>query len=159
MTALHIMCNVTNNGARTGVLQRLEARITPPGLATDTFVWDQFYKYLEGGRSFAKESDPHPIAVGPRDSKVLRVHFAPDDGRHRFDWRGGEYRVELQGWVNRGGRNRRPNLNAKFHFFVKEMDAVEFRDEFHHEPTAKAFPVAEWQHEAPRDQVSTIMGE
>ncbi|SRR6266571_1746611 len=41
VTAAHLMCTFVNSGARSGVLQHLEAEITPPGRTPDRFVWDQ----------------------------------------------------------------------------------------------------------------------
>lgn len=151
VTAAHLMCTLVNNGARPGVLQRLEAEITPPGRTADRFVWDQFFKYREGGYSFEKVADPHPIAVAARQSTVLFVQFRPEDGKHRFDWPGGSYRVAVSGWVNRASRKQRPHFRASFRFFVTAMEAVDFRNKFHSEPTVKAFPVVEWQREEPKD--------
>lgn len=156
VTAAHLMCTLVNSGANPGVLQRLEAEITPPGRTPDIFVWDQFFRYREGGHSFEKVADPHPIAVGARQSSVLFVQFRPEDGKHRFDWPGGRYGVAVTGWVNSASRKQRPHLKACFHFFVPEMEAVDFRSKFHHEPTVKAFPVMEWQREEPRDPLAQV---
>jgi len=154
VTAAHLMCTLVNSGARSGVLQHLEAEITPPGRTPDSFVWDQFFKYREGGYSFEKIADPHPIAVAARQSTVLFVQLRPEDGKHRFDWSGGRYRVAVTGWVNRASRKQRHHFTVSFHFVVPEMEAVDFRNKFHDEPTVKAFAVVEWQREEPPDPLA-----
>jgi hypothetical protein len=56
VAAAHLMCTVVNEGARTGVLQRLELVITPPALPADIFVWNQFFRYSDGGHALEKVS-------------------------------------------------------------------------------------------------------
>lgn len=151
VTAAHLMCTLVNSGASAGVLQRLEAEITPPGRTPDIFVWDEFFKYREGGDTFEKVADPHPIAVAARQSAVLFVQFRPEDRKNRFDWPAGRYHVAVKGWVNSASRKERPHFSVAFHFLVLEMEAVDFRNKFHHQPTVKAFPVVEWQRAETRD--------
>lgn len=144
ITALHLACTLVNHGGRTGVLQRLEAEVTPPNEQAVRFVWYEFYKYVEGGQSYQKEADPHPVAISARESKTLDVEFLCSPGQRTENWGEGRYKVVLKGWINKRERGRGANLEASFHFLVSEMFALIFSGR-QEKARAVSFPVSEWQ--------------
>ena len=74
-TKFHLMCNLVNKGTKVGTLHRLEVLVKGPSKRSIEYAWNLFYKYGDDGQTVKKEVDPHPIAVAPKDSKLVFIEF------------------------------------------------------------------------------------
>ena len=142
---LHLMCNLVNKGNKVGIVHRLEVQVLGPQNTTYNFIWNLFYKYLPGGQVVQKESDPYPVAVPQKDSKLLLVGFQ-SEAKESYKWSEGKYKFKVIGWVNRKHRLQASNLKSIFHIQITE-DIIRQASE-PTPPTSPVFitvPIIEWE--------------
>ena len=144
LSAIHLMGTVVNAGGSTGVLMRLEAELTDPAKSAHRFVWNEFYRYREGGREFEKVTDPQPVAVKPGEAVTLLVQLRPADGKPCAEWPPGESLVSVVGWVNGSGRVDKPAVSRSFHVRVDASTASALRETDSRHVVFRV-PVVEWQ--------------
>jgi hypothetical protein len=143
----HLMCNLINKTTKVGTVHRLEVRVSGPQNITCNFVWNLFYKYLPGGQTVEKETDPYPVAVPQKDSKLVLVAFQAEANQTR-KWPEGRYEFKVIGWVNRKDRLQPSNLESTFHIQITEENIRQLSQP---NPTTGPFfitvPVIEWERE------------
>lgn len=143
-SAFHLMCNLVNKTIKVGTVHRLEVRVLGPQRTTCNYIWGLFYKYLPGGQEVQKESDPYPVAVPQKDSKLLFVEFQAE-ANQSCKWPEGKYGFKVVGWVNRKHRLQSSNLKSTFQIQITE-DII--RQLSKPDPTRPIFitvPVIEWE--------------
>ena len=144
-SAFHLMCNLINKTTKAGTVHRLEVRVSDPQKATRNFVWYLFYKYSPGGQGVEKEIDPYPVAVSPKDSKLIFVGFQADLAEQKCTWPEGEYKFEVIGWVNRKHRRKSSNLKSIFHTQITEEVIRQLGKPNPNNPIYITVPVIEWE--------------
>jgi hypothetical protein len=115
----HLMCNLINKTTKVRTVHRLEVRVLGPRNITCNFVWYLFYKYLPGGQSVEKETDPYPVAVPSKDSKLVLGGFQAEANQN-CKWPEGKYEFKVIGWVNRKNRMQSSNLESIFHIQIAQ---------------------------------------
>ena len=141
----HLMCNLINKSTKVGTVHRLEVRVLGPQNTTYDYIWNLFYKYLPGGQVVQRESDPYPVAVPQKDSKLLLVGFQAE-AKQSYKWSEGKYKFKVVGWVNRKHRLQPSNLESIFHIQITE-DIIRKASEAT-PPTGPVFitvPIIEWE--------------
>lgn len=115
----HLMCNLINKTTKVRTVHRLEVRVFGPQNITCNFVWYLFYKYLPGGQSVEKDTDPYPVAVPQKDSKLVFGGFRTEANQN-CKWPEGKYEFKVIGWVNRRDRMQSSNLESIFHIEITQ---------------------------------------
>jgi hypothetical protein len=115
----HLMCNLINKTTKVRTVHRLEVRVLGPQNITYNFVWYLFYKYLPGGQSVEKDTDPYPVAVPAKDSKLVFGGFRIEANQN-YKWSEGKYEFKVLGWVNRKDHMQPSNLESTFHILVTQ---------------------------------------
>lgn len=144
-SAIHLMGTLINSGGSAGALLHLEASLCDCNRTEHRFIWDQLYRYREGGYDLIKVSDPQPIPVKAGDAVSVMIQMSPADGIIRVNWPKGQCRVALSGWVNAENRLDKPQVTKTFHVSVdaETADALRESDKSYRELRV---PVVEWQH-------------
>jgi hypothetical protein len=117
ISRLNLMFNLINKTAKVGMVHRLEVRVSGPQKNPCNFVWNLFYKYLSGGQIVEKETDPYPVAVPQKDSRLVFAGFQAEPNQSD-KWPEGRYEFKVIGWVNRKDHRQRSNLKSIFHIQV-----------------------------------------
>jgi len=144
VSKFHLMCNLVNKSSKTGTLHRLEAIVHGPNNVAYNFAWKLFYRYLGGGLQVDKESDPYPISVAPRDSKLKFVEFEANPIGQAISWPVGNYEFRVIGWVNRANRKETSNLELNFHTTVTQALAQQLGQPNPQQPIFILIPITEW---------------
>jgi hypothetical protein len=145
LQAINVMGTLINSGGSAGALLRLEARVYDASTREHRFIWNELYRYREGGHELMKVSDPQPIPVKAGDAVPVFVQLSPADGKIRFDWPSGECRVELLGWVNAENRLDKPQVSKTFHVSVDGHITASLRESEGGYRELRV-PVVEWRH-------------
>jgi hypothetical protein len=144
-SAFHLMCNLVNKTIKVGTVHRLEVRVLGPQSTTCNYIWGLFYKYLPGGQEVQKESDPYPVAVPQKDSKLLFVEFQAE-ANQSCEWPEGKYEFKVIGWVNCKDRLQPSNLKSKiFHIHITEDIIRQLSKPDSTRPIFITVPVIEWE--------------
>lgn len=140
----HLMCNLINKSTKVATVHRLEVHVLDPQNSKCAFTWNLFYKYLPGGQEVQKESDPYPVAVPQKDSKLLLAGFQ-SEGEQSCNWSEGRYEFRVIGWVNRKHRIQRSNLRSIFHIRITEDNLRQLSKPNQARPIYITVPVIEWE--------------
>ena len=143
-SAFHLMCNLVNKTIKVGTVHRLEVRVLGPQNTTCNYIWGLFYKYLPGGQEVQKESDPYPVAVPKKDSKLLFVEFQAE-ANQSCEWPEGKYEFKVIGWVNCKDRLRPFNLESIFHIRITQENIHQLNTPNPIGPIYVTVPVIEWE--------------
>lgn len=143
VSKFHLICNLVNKSTKTGTLHRLEVKVCDPRNWTYNYVWKLFYKYSPTGIQIEKETDPYPISVAPKDSKVIFVEFKAIEILQSYSWQEGTYEFKVIGWINRKNRKGPHNLKSNFHIYITSEILNKLRKHYTKD-TAVPVPIAEW---------------
>jgi hypothetical protein len=141
---MHLMCNLINNSTKVGTVHRLEVRVTNSQKVTYEFTWNHFYKYLPGGQQVQKESDIYPVAVFQKDSKLLFIEFQAET-ENAINWKEGQYKVQVIGWVNRKNRLLSSNLKSTFHIALTKFIIDQLSSPKVTQAIFITVPIIEWE--------------
>lgn len=145
LPGFHLMCNLINKTTKVGTVHRLEVRVSGPENIALNFVWNLFYAYFPGGQEVYKETDPYPVAVPPKDSRLVLGGFGTEP-KQECKWPEGEYEFKVLGWVNSKNHLQPSNLESRFHIKITKDTIDELS-----QPNPKsgavfiAVPVIEWE--------------
>jgi hypothetical protein len=142
---LHLMCNLVNKTTKVGTLHRLEVRVSGPQNIDFNFAWNLVYAYSPGGQEVYKEADPYPVAVLPKDSKLVLGGFRTEP-EQECKWLEGEYEFKVLGWVNSKSHLEPNNLESTFHIRMTKDDIYKLSQPNQFErPIFHTVPVIEWE--------------
>jgi len=141
----HLMCNLVNKTTKAGTLHRLEVRVSGPQNIAFNFVWNLVYAYSPGGQEVYKETDPYPVSVPPKDSKLILGGFQIDP-KQEYNWLEGEYEFKVLGWVNSKNHLEPNNLDSMFHIRMTKDDIRQLSPPNPPgRPIYTTVPVVEWE--------------
>lgn len=142
--ALHLACIFENNGARTGTVQRMRAKIVNPGKERCEFGWRFFVGYRPGGAQREILSACHAIAIKKNETEFAYIEFRPpDDSCEGFQWTSGEYTFEISAWVNVKKLTPEPQTKLSFRASFPEKLAAEIGKQ-RGETNFWAIPITDW---------------
>lgn len=141
----HLMCNLVNKTTKAGTLHRLEVRVSGSQNIAFNFVWNLVYAYSPGGQEVYKETDPYPVSVPPKDSKLILGGFQIDP-KQECKWLEGEYEFKVLGWVNSKNHLEPNNLESVFHIRMTKDDIRQLSPPNPPgRPIYTTVPVVEWE--------------
>ncbi|MFC1678700.1 hypothetical protein ACFL2T_00570 [Elusimicrobiota bacterium] len=114
--SIQVACTFTNEGAKTGVIEKMALVIHPAEGPPHLLRWSIFFKYEKGYRATPKEK-VHAIPVLARHTHFEGIQFAAFD---EIAWSPGKYRIELLGWFNRNCEED-PNIRHDLNVTVTEQ--------------------------------------
>ncbi len=114
--SIQVACTFTNDGAQTGVIEKLAVILHPTDKPPILFNWSIFFSYQDGHRTVPKEK-VHSLPILARQTHFEGVQFSIAD---QVDWAPGKYRLELLGWSNRTCE-KEPNLRHLMSITVSEQ--------------------------------------
>lgn len=123
--AFNLDCEIVNEGAEPLYIHRLAARLTDPYNASFLFQWNLFYKTVAGVQS--KDSDPLPIALAPRERKMMGIQFVAPLSINKYNWTEGKYSFDLLGWVAAEQQMGTPDFVAPGEMFVDMRASLDLR--------------------------------
>lgn len=145
---VNLMLNLVNKGTKMGIVHRIEMKVIDPSKQSMIFVWNLFYKYLDGGEHVQKVSDIYPISIPQKDNRLIFVQFQSESAK-KMQWEIGKYELEISGWVNLSNGNEKSNLKAKIHMAIDNKQLVNIQtiqnEVTEGNPKYATIPLMEWE--------------
>jgi hypothetical protein len=119
ITSFHLACVFENQGAKTGIVQRMKAIVRDPKQRDYHFTWKLFFGYAPGGTRREPVRDRHAIPVNADDTAFEFIQFDQDQDQN-FVELGGEYLFRIFAWVNAETVSSDPDSEIQFRATVPE---------------------------------------